>query len=185
MKPKREAIRLALAIVLLMLAPAAARAKDANEFWPELQVHYWFGDHRSRAIAMASLSRIRDSDVTYQADQGLTFEHQFSSYFLGRIGDRHANSTEGGAFTENRLLAEQTFRLHLPSKVIAECRTREDFRRPNSGFSIRLRERMQFQRDVTIDHYTFTPYASAEVFTRFLSSTSHRACRQARSVWLQ
>ena len=156
-------------ITSLFLAAAAAsassaRAEDSNEFWPEAQIHYWFDDRKSRAILMGSLSRNRASDTTYQAEQGLTFEHQFADYFLGRIGYRHGASTEGGAYNENRLLLEQTFRLYLPSKVIVDARTREDFRWLDSGFAVRLRERLQVQRDVTIDNYTFTPYTSAEVF---------------------
>jgi hypothetical protein len=143
---------------------SSARAEESNEFWPEAQVHYWFNEHRSRAILMGSLSRNRDNNTTYQAEQGLTFEHQFTDNFLGRIGYRHGASTEGGAYNENRLLLEQTFRLYLPSKVIVDARTREDFRWLDSGFAVRLRERLQVQRDITIDNYTFTPYTSAEVF---------------------
>jgi hypothetical protein len=140
-----------------------ARGEEANEFWPEVQLHYWFNEHRSRAIAMASVSRNRDSDRNTQAEQGLTFEHQFTDYFLSRLGYRHGSAVDGGAYYENRLLAEQTFRLHLPSDVIVEARTREDFRWLNSGFSVRLRERIQVQRDFVIDDYRFTPYASVEV----------------------
>jgi hypothetical protein len=159
----------ARAFVSLLLASAAAfgssaHAEESNEVWPEAQVHYWFNEHKSRAILMGSLSRNRDSSTTYQAEQGLTFEHQFTDYFLGRIGYRHGASTEGGAYNENRLLLEQTFRLYLPSKVIVDARTREDFRWLDSGFAVRLRERLQVQRDLTIGNYTFTPYTSAEVF---------------------
>lgn len=159
----------ASALASLLLAAAAAfgssaRADETHEFWPEAQIHYWFNEHKSRAILMGSLSRNRDSNTTYQAEQGLTFEHQFADYFVGRIGYRHGASTDGGAYNENRLLLEQIFRLYLPSKVIVDARTREDFRWLDSGFSVRLRERLQVQRDITIDNYTFTPYTSAEVF---------------------
>lgn len=166
----------ALAVVLAVPAAPIARAQESNEFWPEVQLNYWFDGHRSRAIAMMSTGRNRDTDTSYQAEQGLTFEHRFTDYFLGRIGYRHAASTDGGPFTENRLLLEQTFRLHLPAKVIAEYRTREDLRWLNTGFSARLRERIQVQRDFTIDDYTFTPYASAEVFfdTRYGTFSRYR-----------
>jgi hypothetical protein len=154
---------LLLAVVVAALSAPRVRAQEANEFWPELQAHYWFNDHRSRAILMAATSRDRDSGTAYQAEQGLTFEHRFASYFLGRIGYRHGSATDGSSFYENRLLTEQTFRLYMPSKVIADYRTREDFRWLGSGFSTRLRERIQIQRDFTIGDYTFTPYTSAEV----------------------
>lgn len=167
----------ALATILAVLvASATARAEETKEFWPEVQVHYWFNEHKSRAILMGSLSRYRNGGDTYQVEQGLTLEHQFASYFLGRIGYRHASSADGGAFEENRLLLEQTFRFHLPSKIIADFRTREDLRWLNTGFSARLRERVQVQRDFTIDDYTFTPYASAEIYfdTRYGQFSRYR-----------
>jgi hypothetical protein len=175
-RPVRAFALAGLASAMAVFIVPSAQAQESNEFWPEAQLHYWFDDHRSRAIAMASISRNRDSDTSTQAEQGLTFEHQFTGYFLGRIGYRHGAATDGGAFAENRLLTEQTFRLHLPSKVITEYRTREDFRWLNTGFSMRLRERIQVQRDVTIDDYTFTPYASAEVFfdTRYGTFSRYR-----------
>lgn len=161
----RPATRGLVAGVMAAVAfTAEARAEESNEFWPEVQVHYWFNDHKSRAIVLGSLSRNRDSGNTYQAEQGLTFEHQFTDYFLGRIGYRHGGATDGGPYNENRLLLEQTFRLYFPSKVIVDARTREDFRWLNSGFSVRLRERLQVQRDVTIADYTFTPYSSVELY---------------------
>lgn len=165
-----------LVMVLALAAAGAARAEQSNQFWPEVQAHYWFNEHRSRAILMGSLSRDRDSSGTYQAEQGLTLEHRFADYFLGRIGYRHGSSTDGGAFYENRLLTEQTFRLQLPSKVFAEYRTREDFRWLNDGFAVRLRERLQVFRDFEVYGYTFTPYTSAEVFydTRYGQFSRYR-----------
>ncbi len=53
---------------------------------------------------MMSHSRDRDSNSSYQAEVGLTFEHHFREWFRGRLGYRHANSTDGGPFQENRLL---------------------------------------------------------------------------------
>ena len=60
--------------------------------------------------------------------------------------------------------------------MIAEYRTREDFRWLNSGFSARLRERIQVSRDFTIRDYTFTPYGSAEVYfdTRYGTFSRYR-----------
>jgi hypothetical protein len=153
----------ALVVMLVSLAGPMARAQVSNEFWPEVQYHHWFSD-RTRAIAMTAVSRDLASHASYQAEQGLTLEHRFTDFFLGRIGYRHGGATDGDPYTENRLLTEQTFRLHLPWKVIAEYRTREDFRWLDTGFSMRLRERIQVQRDFTVDGYTFTPYASAEVY---------------------
>ena len=73
-------------------------------------------------------------------------------------------------------MTEQTFHLPIGLGFSADFRTREDFRWLDSGFSVRLRERMQVQRDVTIGHYLFTPYASAEVYfdTRYNQVSRYR-----------
>lgn len=154
----------ALAGVVPLLMAAAAHAGENHELWPELQFHKWFNDHQSRAIFMTSVNRDRDSGNSTQAEVGLTFEHHFTDWFWGRLGYRHGNATDGGPFQENRLLAEQIFNMPLGFGFSAAFRTREDFRWLNNGFFVRLRERIQVQRDVTIGDYQFTPYASAEVF---------------------
>jgi hypothetical protein len=92
------------------------------------------------------------------------FEHHFKDWFWGRLGYRHGNAIDGGPFQENRLLAEQIFRMPLGFGFSADFRTREDFRWLNTGFFVRIRERIQVQCDVTIGNYLFTPYASAEVY---------------------
>lgn len=167
--------RAILAAMLVANGATAALAQDSNEFWPEAQFHYWFDD-RTRAIAMAAVSRDMGSHASYQAEQGLTLEHRFADFLLGRIGYRHGGATDGDPFNENRLLTEQTLRLHLPSLVIVDVRNRQDFRWLDSEFSMRFRERIQVQRDVTIDSYTFTPYGSAEVFfdTRYGQFSRYR-----------
>src|SRR5689334_10176688 len=81
-----------------------ARAQTTNVFWPELQVQHWFNEHRSSAIGMIAAGNNRDADISSQLQEGLTFEHQFTSFFLGRVGYRHASSTNGGPFFENRAL---------------------------------------------------------------------------------
>jgi hypothetical protein len=166
---------LALAAAALLTA-VEVRAGETNELWPEIQFHKWFNGRQSRAIFMMSHSRDRDSDSSYQAELGLTFEHHFTDWFWGRAGFRHANATDGGPFQENRLLTEQIFRLPIGLGVSADFRTREDFRWLDTGFSVRLRERLQVQRDVTIGTYVFTPYASAEIYydTRFNQIARYR-----------
>ena len=113
---------------------------------------------------MFDYSRNRDSGTNYQAEAGLTFEHKFTDFVWARIGYRHANSTDGGPFEENRLLLEQHFRVALPALVMVDFRIREDLRWLNTGYSMRFRERILVQRDTTIGGYTFTPYASTEVY---------------------
>jgi len=155
--------------------PAQAQPTYNNEFWPEIQLHHWFSPH-TQMILMGQTNRELDSGSAYQGQFGVTGEHRFADWFSGRIGYRHGNALDGGPFYENRLLTEQTFRMRLPSEVIADFRTREDFRWVNTGYSMRFRERIQVQRDVAIGTYTFTPYGSTEVYydTRYGQFSRYR-----------
>lgn len=157
--------------------PGAPTRAQAVEFWPELQFHYAY-DERSRLIGSFAVARSRDEEAVYQAEQGIALDHRFTDWFHGRAGYRHANATDGGPFVENRLLGEQTFRLALPAGLLVDWRTRQDFRWLDTGFSFRLRERAQIQRDVTLGEHRFTPYASAEAFY----DTRHD--RIARARWV-
>ena len=47
---------------------------------------------------------------------------------------------------------------------MVDFRSREDFRWLDTGFSVRLRERIQVSRETRIGTYAFTPYASTEVY---------------------
>ncbi len=154
---------------------AYGQTSYSADAWPEIDLVYRLDD-RNKLIGLFDQSRNRDSTGAYQAEVGVTFEHQFTNSFWGRIGYRHANATDGSAFEENRLLLEQTFRVPLPALVKVDFRTREDLRWLNTGFSARFRERMQVQRDTTIGNYTFTPYVSAEVYfdTRFDQFSRYR-----------
>jgi len=170
----RRAPSLAL-LIAIASSGAHAQSTQANEFWPDLQIEYRFDD-RTKAIVLGSYNRDRDSGSVYQAEVGYTLDHRFADFFSGRVGYRHGFATDGGDFYENRLLAEQTFRMALPSRVMVDFRTREDFRWLNTGFSVRLRERIQVQRETTIGDYTFRPYASTELYfdTRYGQFSRYR-----------
>lgn len=51
-------------------------------------------------IGLANYSRNRDSGTTYQAEAGAALDHVFTDWFSGRIGYRHGQATDGGAFRE-------------------------------------------------------------------------------------
>lgn len=166
-----------LAALLLLSAASPARAEGTSaEFWPELQFHYLLPE-RTKLIGMFAVSRARDEAQPYQAEIGLTGERWFTDWFRARLGYRHANAVDGGAFSENRLLIEQIFRLNGPLGIYADFRTREDLRWLNSGFSARIRERVQVQRDFDIDGRVLTPYVSFEAYydTRYDQVSRYRA----------
>jgi hypothetical protein len=171
------AVRLPLLAVAFLLLGTRVEAQPTYnyEFWPEIDLHHWFGPN-TQIIVMGSTNRDRDSGSAYQGEFGATVEHRFTDWFRGRIGYRHGNALDGSGFYENRLLTEQTFRMRLPAEVIVGFRTREDFRWLNTGYSMRFRERIQVQRDLIVGRYSFTPYGSTEVYydTRYGQFSRYR-----------
>jgi hypothetical protein len=172
---RRIAAWIVMLAALSEAAAANAQTSQAYEFWPEINLIYRFDD-RNKVIAMGSTSRDRDSNTAYQGEIGAAFDHRFTDFFSARVGYRHANALDGSSFREDRLLAEQTFRLHLPAQVTVDFRTREDLRWLDTGYSMRFRERIKIQRDTTIGSYTFTPYVSSEVYfdTRYDQFSRYR-----------
>ena len=41
---RRVAVLAGVTVALAGLVAPVSRAQDANEFWPEVQIHYWFDD---------------------------------------------------------------------------------------------------------------------------------------------
>ncbi len=155
---------LTIAIAIASLATNAHAQNAQNyEFWPEIDLVYRFDD-RTKIIGLVDKNDDRDSATAIQGEIGLTLDRQFTDVISGRIGYRHAHALDGGAFREDRLLAEQTFRVPLPARVMVDFRTREDLRWLDTGFSARLRERIQVQRETRVGDYAFTPYVSSEVY---------------------
>ena len=72
-------------------------------------------------------------------------------------------------------MLEGTFWVVLPASVMVDFRTRAEFRWLDTGYSMRVRERAQVQRD-TIGDYIFTPYVSVEVYfdTRYDQFSRYR-----------
>jgi hypothetical protein len=175
----REVVRrVAAAGMLLLLATsdaAAQRGTEHAEFWPELQFRYRIDEANSATLQ--SRLRIRTGPAQlYRAEQTLTVDHAFAHWLSVGVGFEHRNTTNATPFEEERALLQQTLRVALPSTFQVNFRTQEEFRWLLTGFSIRLRERAEVQRPTQIQNYSFTPYASTEVFwdSRFGSFARYR-----------
>ncbi len=165
-------------VVAACIALLGARAQGQSaslEFWPEVQIVHKFDD-RTKFMGTVDTSRERNSDQAYSGGAVVALDHSFSEILSARVGYRHVQALDGSSFVEDRLLVEQNIRASLPAGVKLDFRTREDFRWLNSGFSVRLRERVQISRGMNIGDYTFTPYASAEAYfdTRYNQIARYR-----------
>jgi hypothetical protein len=175
-----EIMRGIAAVATLMLLTAGADAGAQNgtehaEFWPELQFRYRIDDANSATL----VSRLRLTPgpaQMYRAEETLTFSHTFADWLSGGAGFEHRNSTNATPFEEERAIVNQTLRIGLPNDFRVEFRTQEEFRWLLTGFSVRLRERVQALRTVRMESYSFTPYVSTEVFydSRFGSFARYR-----------
>lgn len=57
------------------------------------------------------------------------------------------------------------------ARWLLEDRNRVEFRWVDGSYSTRYRNRLTVERDLLVDRFRFTPYASAEIFYDFASGT--------------
>ncbi len=162
--PRALFVTAILLCALAALLPQPAFAGDAvRETWPELQLKLGL-PQQTELMLTANSTQDRDLDVRTQRQVGFTLTHRLTDWFSLGIGYRYSWAPGSDPFTENRPLGEQTFRFRLPWDVLLALRTREDLRWLDTGFSVRVRERLKLDRPVQVGTYTFTPYASAELY---------------------
>jgi hypothetical protein len=163
---------------LLLLANSTVMAQigtEHAEFWPELEFRYRIDEANSATLQ--SRLRINTGPAQFdRAEQTLTFDHAFAKWLSVGAGFEHRNTTNSTPFEEERALLRQTMRIALPGAFRVGFRTQEEFRWLLTGFSMRFRERAEVQRQVKIETYSFSPYASTEVFwdSRFGSFARYR-----------
>jgi hypothetical protein len=150
--------------VHLVTPPAAASdAPTSHQVWSELQFQYGLAP-TTDALAMANVTRQRETRTATEAQLGLQLNHRFSDIFTLGAGYRYGFALGHDPFREHRLLAEQTIHVALPADIWLSLRTRQELRWLNEGFSFRVRERVKVERVVELGSRSFTPYVSAEIY---------------------
>lgn len=110
-----------------------------------------------RVTKLAHLVNI-NSDKESRVTAGLGYEHVWTDQ-------------EGEKKDEDRLVIGVTPRYRPYGRWLLEDRNRVEFRWVNGTYSTRYRNRLTVERDLLVDRFRFTPYASAEVFFNFASGT--------------
>jgi len=72
---------------------------------------------------------------------------------------------------EDRLFVQLTPRYRPYGRWLLEDRNRFEFRWVDGSYSTRYRNRLAIERDLLVDSFRFTPYASAELFYDFANGT--------------
>jgi hypothetical protein len=158
-------------LVACLRLPCAAQEETGaqDEFWPEVEVYVRL-DRKWRLVLAADLNGTRESKKELEGHVGAHADYRVNKTFSLRAGYRYGSSLkEGGGYQENRIVFDQTARLPLPSKLLLSDRNREELRFLSGDFSARYRNRLTLEREFVVRAYTFTPYASGEIFydTRF------------------
>jgi hypothetical protein len=175
------------AILVLVLAVASTAfplaGQNVNEeFWPQMNVflnwgtrfRFVFSDLTNRDlttggsrgyfsyffdVALKPLFRrdLRDREDVFRA-RFLTFRAGY------RYGTPLVNNNSNSG-SENRILAETIARYPLPAKFVLADRSRGEFRFiQRKPFSMRYRNRLNLERDITLGSLVLTPYAYDEIF---------------------
>jgi len=159
--------RIIVAMVLLGVASDpvhAQRGQEHAEFWPEIQMRHNIDDATTVGL-MLRLRASTDQRGLYLSEQSVAVSRNFTDWFTGGMGFLHSNSiTAATRWEEERLILNQVLRVRLPDTFRVDFRTQEEIRWLLRGVSVRLRERAEVTRPVSVEGYSFTPYASAEVF---------------------
>jgi hypothetical protein len=169
------------AAVLLLAAPAGrAGATTSDQVWPELKLYLPFDD-RVRLLLLAQ-GRLDPWSGLLAGQVGADLEvavsplraKLFPTVQLSKreratlaVGYRHlATIVADGApsFQENRFLAEATFRLLLPSEILASDRNRFEGRLRDGDWSWRYRNRVQLDRRYDVGELRLGPMANVEIF---------------------
>jgi hypothetical protein len=181
MTPSRVVLFACTALVCGAGVPTRAAAQTpttGSAFWPTVEVHGQIHGNL-RFLALGELKNGED----YSYDQwriGAALGYQMKSFarphlvdidpqrehkLLFGAGYEYIESTESSKpGTENRVTLGFTPRGHLPGGFLISDRNRFEFRWVNDVYSTRYRNELGVERGTVVDHFHFTPYATAEFF---------------------
>lgn len=169
------------ALALLGLVPARAASQTpttGSAFWPAVEAHAKIRGN-VRLLAFAELKNGED----YSYDQwrlGAALGYQMKSFarphledidpqrehkLLFGAGYEYIESTESSKpGTENRVTLGFTPRGRFPGGILVSDRNRFEFRWIDGVYSNRYRNELAVERGTAVQHFRFTPYATAEFF---------------------
>ena len=170
---------------MALLAASAFPLSGQNtkgEFRPESDVYVNLGP-QVRLVFVDAFNQAQSADnrrgaFTYYFDTALkpVFRRELrrdedvfrQRYLTFRAGYQYTTSfVNGDSSSENRIIAESTWRapLPVPGHFVLVNRNRGDFRFvKGKPFSMRYRNRIWVERDVELGRFVFTPYIYDEIF---------------------
>ena len=161
----RSVWMLAVFVALSVCVRAQQPESDTRkELWPEVDVYVPLNE-KFRLSFRFSVTKAQETRENTEGQFGAHIDYTLNKRLVLRAGYRYGFSlTETDPFHEHRPLAEQTYREHLPLKLLLTDRNREEFRFVNGDFSFRYRNRLRLEREFLLPRRSLTPYGSVEVF---------------------
>jgi hypothetical protein len=173
-------ILIAIALLLLMDEGALGQTPTgaSSEFWPSLKASFelrprmrlqvWgdkqdgedfdFLQWKTGAILSYRMKRIlklRDSDIDEENEYNLV---------LG-VGYEYLRTTQNDKTkSENRIIIQATPRYTPGAGFLLTDRNRVEFRWVNGSYDVRYRNKLVIDRRLKVENFSFTPYASGELF---------------------
>lgn len=174
-----RACRILLLVALMLAVDVEARAQATSQIWPESSVFVKLSDRTRVSFLATTVKEDRDStsgefgpnvDIYLHAIAkrthwaGFRLDESKNRRLMVRIGYRYMPTYDSDDPAENRALLEGTARYPLMRGVLVSNRNRLDFRVIDGDDSWRYRNRLSFEKELSLGPLRLNPYARAEIF---------------------
>lgn len=171
--------RLPLMAALLVVVCAWDARAQGTQLWPELSTFVKLTPKARLYFLATTVKENRDStsgefgpnlDIYAKPLRGrkhfagFKLDESKNQTLLIRIGYRYLPTFGSDDPAENRGIVEATARYPLARGLLASSRNRFDLRFVDGTYSWRYRNRVSFEREMTLGKLTVNPYLRAEVF---------------------
>jgi hypothetical protein len=162
--------------VLLSSAGSSAFAQHSDDprrdsqIWPDTTITIKL-DRNFSLVLFGTLRMGRDDSAVVSQQAGISLSRSFGKRFVSTMGYRYIENepTPDRQSTEHRVFADFTPRTQLKYGFSLSDRNRIEWRNINQKISWRYRNRLQFERPITVRERKITPYVAGEPMydTRF------------------
>ncbi len=158
-----------LPVVLLVCLSFPALAQKADDpqrdsqIWPDVTATIKL-DEKFSLILFGTIRFGRDDTALVSHQAGIGVSHRFNKYLTGGVQYRFVENepTPDRQSTEHRVFAELTPRTPLKFGFQISDRNRIEWRNINDKVAWRYRNRLQFERPLSIGERKITPYFAGE-----------------------
>lgn len=166
MKFHPQTILLAVLLAWLSFPALAQKADDPrrdSQTWPDVTATIKLDDKFS-LILFGTIRFGRDDTALVSHQAGIGFSRKLGKYLTGGVQYRYVDNepTPNRQSTEHRVFADLTPRVPLKFGFQVSDRNRMEWRNINDKVSWRYRNRVQFERPISVGERKITPYISGE-----------------------